>query len=337
MNKKTTIYDIARELGITVSTVSRALNGITTISESTRMLVLQKAKELNYSANKLASSLASGRTQTIGVIVPNAQVNFFASVVHSIEREMKKNGYSVLLYQSNESFLDEINGINALLEAQVECIMMSMSLETEITSHLEKVISQNKPLILFDRTHDDLKVPSVVLDDFKAGYIVTRHLLDHGYTRIAFITTDKKIKIFNDRYAGYLHALAESGVDEMKNMLVRGILSIDAGRNAVFSILDNGLVPDAFIGGDDFTAVGIIQGLKERNYAIPETGVVGFSNQSFSSFITPSLSTVDQKANQMGVECAKLFLKMTKKSNPYENIEQIVLEPELIVRDSTNI
>lgn len=335
MNKKTTIYDIARALGVTVSTVSRALNNVPTISESTRQLVLAKAKELNYSVNKLASSLSSGRSNTIGVIIPTMQIHFFAEAVHSIEKELKKHNYSLLLYQSNESYLDEVNGVKTLLEAQVDGIIASLSLETQRTAHFQEVIKQGKCLVLFDRTHQDIQAPVVKLDDYAAGYIATKHLIEQGYRKIALITTNKEIAIFNDRYNGFRLALQEANLPLHQELIIRGELSIVAGIRATEQLLTSPLKPDAIIGGDDFTAVGIIQALKAAQIDIPATGVIGFANQTFSSFITPALSSIDQQANKMGEECAKLFLKMVKQKNPYETIEQVVLDPILVKREST--
>ncbi len=336
MNKKTTIYDIARALGVTVSTVSRALNNVPTISEATRKLVLDKAKELNYSVNKLASSLSSGKSNTIGVIVPTMQIHFFAEAVHSIEKELKKHNYSLLLYQSNESFEDEVNGVKTLLEAQVDGIIASLSLETQETQHFQEVINQRKCLVIFDRTDKDIPAPVVKLDDFRAGYLATQHLLEQGYKNIAFITTDKEIAIFQDRFNGFEAALKDAQISPREDFIIRGDLSIEAGIKGTKQILKSVIQPDAFIGGDDFTAVGIIQALKTANIAIPATGVIGFANQTFSSFISPTLSSIDQQANKMGEECAKLFLKMVKQKNPYDAIEQIVLDPILIKRKSTN-
>jgi len=336
VNKKTTIYDIARALGVTVSTVSRALNNVPTISEATRKLVLDKAKELNYSVNKLASSLSSGKSNTIGVIVPTMQIHFFAEAVHSIEKELKKHNYSLLLYQSNESFEDEVNGVKTLLEAQVDGIIASLSLETQETQHFQEVINQRKCLVIFDRTDKDIPAPVVKLDDFRAGYLATQHLLEQGYKNIAFITTDKEIAIFQDRFNGFEAALKDAQISPREDFIIRGDLSIEAGIKGTKQILKSVIQPDAFIGGDDFTAVGIIQALKTANIAIPATGVIGFANQTFSSFISPTLSSIDQQANKMGEECAKLFLKMVKQKNPYDAIEQIVLDPILIKRKSTN-
>ncbi len=223
-----------------------------------------------------------------------------------------------------------------MLEAQVDGIIASLSLETQQTSHFQEVINQRKCLIIFDRTHKNIPAPVVKLDDFKAGYLATQHLIEQGYRNIAFITTDKEISIFQDRFHGFEAALKEAQLPQQEDFIVRGDLSIEAGIKGTEQILKSAIQPDAFIGGDDFTAVGIIQALKSADIAIPATGVIGFANQTFSSFITPTLSSIDQQANKMGEECAKLFLKMVKQKNPYEAIEQIVLDPLLVKRKSTN-
>jgi LacI family transcriptional regulator len=336
LKKKTTIYDIAKELNVTVSTVSRALSDFPAISEATKKAVRETAKKLNYSPNKLASSLKSGKTHTIGVIVPSTQVHFFASVIHSIEEVLKKNGYFILLYQSNESLDNEINGVKTLLEAQVDGIIASMSLETEEVKHFSEIIKQNKPLILFDRVHEKLKVPTVTLNDFKAGYMAAQHLIDKGYKNIAFITTVHQISIFNDRFKGYKKALEDNGLTFNNEHVVFGGLSIKDGRFGTAKLMRLKHKPDAIIAGDDFTALGVIKKLKELDLTPPEVGVIGFANETFSAFITPNLSTIDQKANKMGIECALMFLNMIKnRSNPYENVEHIVLEPLLVERQSS--
>lgn len=335
MKKKTTIYDIAKELNITVSTVSRALNGFSAISDATKKAVVETAERLNYSPNKLASSLKSGKTNTIGVIVPSTEVHFFASVIHSIEQVLKNNGYNILLYQSNESLENEINGVKTLLEAQVDGIIASISLETEDVSHFQAIINQNKPLVLFDRTHADLKAPSVTLDDFKAGYMATKHLIEKGYKKIGFVTTNHQIQIFNERFEGYKAALKDNNIDFVKERVILGGLSIKDGRYGAGKLLRLEDMPDAIIAGDDFTALGVIKKLKETNNIPPEIGVIGFSNETFSAFITPSLSTIDQQSNKMGTESAHMFLKMINGKVTYNKTEHIVLEPLLVERQST--
>ncbi|WP_316843435.1 LacI family DNA-binding transcriptional regulator [Pedobacter psychrodurus] len=335
MKKKTTIYDIAKELNITVSTVSRALSGFPAISDTTRKAVVEMAKKLNYSPNKLASALKSGKTHIIGVIVPSVQAHFFASIIHCIEDGLKDSGYRVIIYQSNESVENEINGVRTLLEAQVDGIMASLSLETEDVSHFAEIIKQNKPLILFDRVNVDLKVPTITLDDFRAGYIATKHLIDKGYKKIAFITTAHQVKIFNARLDGYKKALSDHNLPVLEEHILLGGLSIKDGQFGAGKLMRSNK-PDAIIGGDDFTALGVIQKLKEIGETPPEIGVIGFANEAFAAYITPNLSTIDQHAPQMGMECAKMFLKMISQENPYANMEHVVLQAEVVERESTN-
>jgi len=335
LNKKTTIYDIAKALNITVSTVSRALSGFPAISETTRKAVIETAEKLNYSPNKLASALKSGKTHIIGVIVPSVQAHFFASIIHCIEDGLKDSGYRVIIYQSNESVENEINGVKTLLEAQVDGIMASMSLETKDVSHFKEIVKQNKPLILFDRVDESLAVPTITLDDFKAGYVATQHLIDQGYSKIAFVTTIHQIKIFNDRLKGYKAALTANNLPVLDEHIVFGGLSIKDGRFGAGKLMRGENKPDAVVAGDDFTALGVIKKLKEINQTPPEVGVIGFANEAFSAYITPNLSTIDQHASQMGTECAKMFLKMINQEDPYQNIEHVVLDPTVVERQST--
>lgn len=336
MTKKTTIYDIAKELNVTVSTVSRALSGFPAISDATRQAVFETAKRLNYSPNKLASALKSGRTYIIGVIVPSVQAHFFASIIHSIEEGLKDSGYRIILYQSNESLASEINGVKTLLEAQVDGIMASLSLETEDIAHFEEVIKQNKPLILFDRVHEKLKVPTVTLDDFKAGYIATEHLIKQGYKNIAYVTAIRQIRIFNDRLKGFKAALADYDLPLNDANIIFGGLSIKDGRFGASKLIRSANKPDAIIAADDFTALGVIQKLKEFSEIPPHIGVIGFANEAFSAYITPSLSTIDQHPNQMGAECAKLFLS-TIQNKVNQKVHNIIISPSLVERASTEI
>lgn len=335
MKKRTTIYDIASALDITVSTVSRALSNFPGISEGTRKAVVEMAAKLDYRPNKLASALKSGKTFIIGVIVPSIQAHFFASIIHSIEDELKDSGYSIIVYQSSESMSKEVKGVTTLLEAQVDGIMASLALETEDVSHFKEVIKQNKPLILFDRVDESLNVPTVTLNDFKAGFMAASHLIERGYKKIAFMTTSHKIKIFSERLEGYKHALKLNNMPVIEEDIILGGLSIKDGRFGVSKLLRNEVRPDAIIAGDDFTALGVIKKLKEIGLAPPVIGVMGFANEVFSPYVTPSLSTVDQHPNLIGNECAKLFLDMIKQPNPYDKISRIVVEPTIVDRQST--
>jgi len=335
LEKRVTIYDIANALDVTVSTVSRALSNFPGISEGRRKEVVEMAAKLNYRPNKLASALKSGKTFIIGIIVPSIEAHFFASIIHSIEDELKSSGYSIIVYQSNESREKEVKGISTLLEAQVDGIMASLTLETDNVDHFQEVIKQGKPLILFDRVHDSLKVPTVTLNDFKAGFMAASHMIERGYKKIAFVTTSHKIKIFGERLKGYKEALKLNNMPIIDEHIILGGLSIKDGRFGVSKLLRNEIRPDAIIAGDDFTALGIAKKLKEINLAPPMIGVMGFANEVFSPYVSPSLSTVDQHPNRMGSECAKLFLDMIKQKNPYDKLPKVVIEPTIVDRQST--
>lgn len=336
LKKKVTIYDIARELNITVSTVSRALNDSRSISTETKDQVRAMAQKMNYSPNKLAASLKSGKTFTIGVIVPSARVQFFASVIHSIELNLKAAGYGILLYQTNESLENEKQGVKTLLEAQVDGIFASLSLETSADiSHFEAVVRQGKALVLFDRTMENFNVPSVTLNDFKAGYMAAEHLLKKNFRNITFIAPPQKISIFKQRVEGYLAALHDHCIPVHAHTVRYGTLSIEGGKAQIKSMMAGCPLPDAVIAGDDFTALGVLRQLKEEGVPAGRVAVMGFANEVFSEFITPSLTTIEQQPHKMGAECARIFLAMVNKKNPYDNPEKVVLEPILVEREST--
>ena len=207
MSHRITIHDIARELNLTTATVSRALNDHPRISSETKQLVQDKARQMKYRRNKLASSLRSGKSHTIGVIIPSAQMNFFGSVVHGIENIASNNGYSIILYQSEETSGLEKKAIETFLSARVDGILASIAKETIDFSHYAELKKRNIPLVFFDRTNEELNVPAVVVDDYKGGYLATEHLLKKGYERIAHVAGPQHIIGFRDRLNGYKDAL----------------------------------------------------------------------------------------------------------------------------------
>ena len=294
------------------------------------------AQKLNYRQNKIASSLRSGRTNTIGVIIPSAELHFFGSVVYAIEQVMNRNSYTVLLYQSNESAESEVKGIETFLQLNVDGIIASIALGTGNYDHFSEVIKREIPLVLFDRTTDVLQVPSVSIDDYKGGYMATTHLIRQGYKRIAHITARQQIKIFSERLNGYKDALKACGLAFREEFVVYSDVSVESGQQATEQLLGLHERPDAIFAVEDFTALGAIQKLKSRGIAIPEQfGIIGFANEAFSAYITPSLSTIDQQTKKMGEVAAALFLEMTEKKNTNAGHPVIILEPLLVQRDSS--
>ena len=337
MSLTVTIADIAKKLNTTSATVSRALNDHPAISDKTKKRVLKAAEKLQYRRNTIASSLRSGQTGIIGVIIPSAEINFFGSVVHGIESMANHHGYNVLIYQSNESWEHEQKGIETFLNARVDGILVSMAKEKNEYTHLLNAKKANMPIVFFDRANDELEIDSIVIDDRKGAYIATTHLIEQGYKRIAHISGPQHINIFKDRLQGYKDALKETNIKYNPKFVFSGDVSIEAGKKAIQYFLQLPDRPDAVFAVEDFTALGAIKELKQQNISIPEDfGIIGFANEGFGEHITPSLSTIDQQTVKMGKEAFSLMLKLIEeKGNGRKPMQKKILEPIAIFRDSS--
>ncbi|HZG24341.1 MAG TPA: LacI family DNA-binding transcriptional regulator [Chitinophagaceae bacterium] len=337
MRNKITIQDLAKELNLTAATVSRALNNHPRISLSTKRSVSDLAEKLNYRRNHLASSLRLGKSHTIGVIIPRADINFFGSVIHGIESIANVNGYHIFLYQSNESPSYEIQAIESFIGAKVDGILASIAKETSDFSHYLDLKKRGIPLVFFDRSKESLEIPSVVIDDFKGGFLATKHLVAEGYKRIAHISGQQHLKIFRDRLSGYMAALEECGFTVDRSLIYNGDVSIEAGKNAMEYFFSLAHPPDAVFAVEDFTALGVIKAAKERRINIPgQLGVIGFANEPFGEHITPGLSSIDQQTIEMGKEAFKLLLDIINSTGvrPVES-PTVVLEPIPFFRESS--
>ena len=335
-NKKTTVHDIALKLGITASTVSRALNDHPRISAATKKLVLKTAKEVNYQPNHIAAALRMGKSKLIGVIVPTANRNFFSSVVRGIDEIADSLGYRVILCQSYENYEKEVETTNALLSARVDGIIVSIAKNTEKFDHFQRVIDKGIPLVLFDRITDQIEVNQVVIDDYGASYKAVEQLIGQGYRKIAHFTSPRKINIYKERLRGYVDALTEHGLSVDPSLIVESNMQLEDGQQSARHLLDQGLEFDAIFSAADYAAMGALQVLKEKNIAVPQqVGIVGFGNEPFTSFTDPPLSTVDQTSIAMGHVTAELFFELLK-ADPKKFIPQkSVLKPELIIRASS--
>ena len=335
--KKVTIQDIAKELSISFSTVARALNDHPAISEATKKSVRETAQKLNYRQNKLASSLRSGQSNTIGIMVPSLDVSFFSSVVHGIEKIMNENGYSILLYQSNESFESEKKGIETFLNSRVAGIIASVAKETTSYEHFSEIKRRRIPLLFFDRVVEALQAPSVTIDDYKGGFLATEHLIRQGYQRIVHITARQNLGIFHERLRGYIDALKLYNLPVDESLILYGDFSLDFGRECIRELYQQQVDFDAVFALEDYTAMGVLQQLQAYKVRVPEeVGVIGFANESFAALVTPGLSSIDQQTVAMGEAAGELFLKMLRSEDLYDNLpERVVLAPHLIVRAST--
>lgn len=333
---KITITYIAKELGIAPATVSRALNDHPEISASTKKKVKAAAKRLNYMPNKMASSLRSGKTRNIGVLIPTAEHLFFGSVISGISNIASKYGYDVLIYQSNESEAFEKKGIDTFIRARVDGILVSISKSTTDFSHFKALKEKNIPIAFFDRNNDDLEISSVCTDDFSGGYMATKSLIDSGYKSIAHVSGPQHIKAFSERVRGYKSALQDNNFLVYDNLIYAGDISIEAGKKAVNYFLNLDDKPDAVFAVEDFTALGVLKQLKSASIEVPsQFGVIGFCNDLFGEHISPSLSTIDQKTVQMGEEAFKLIYELIHKKEEKINVQKRILSPTLIIRESS--
>jgi LacI family transcriptional regulator len=336
VKNRPTIHDIARTLKLTPATVSRALNNSTEISEKTKKIVTAEARRLNYKRNKLATSLRSGKTNVIGVIIPTAEHPFFGSVIHGISNLATSHGYDLLIYQSNELAENDQKGVQAFLSANVDGILASIAKNTTDFSHFLEIKKEKIPLVFFDRANDDLGIPSVVIDDFKGAYIATQHLIEQGYKTIAHISGPLNIQAFRKRFEGYKAALKKHKIRYDPQYLVEGNISIESGTLCTDKLLDLPKPPDAIFTSEDFTALGALKQLKNRGISVPEKfGLFGFCNELFTEYVTPSISSIDQKTVAMGEAAFRLIFELIRKT-PRQKIEkQIILDPVPFFRESS--
>ena len=331
---KTTIHDIAGALSVTSSTVSRALNNHPAISDDTKRLVTQMARQMNYKPNRLAAALRSGKSMNIGVMVPMIERSIFASIIRGIEDEVAKSGYGIIMCQTYDDLEHEKRAFDTLFRSQVDGIIASATRSSGNMDLYQRVLEEEIPLILFDRSIDELGVSAIVIDDFKGGYEATRHLIDQGCKKIFHFAGDQDIKVYQERLRGYQAALTDAGIEIVPEWIINCPSNIELGRKAAEKIMASGMVPDAIFSSSDFAALGAMQVLKTK-YSIPDDiAIVGFANEPFTSFVEPAMSTVNQHGRDMGRLAAKAFLECVANRKDYVS-RQIVLQPELIVRASS--
>lgn len=334
--KRTSISDIAKELNLAVSTVSRALSNHSRISEATRKRVWKLAEQLNYQPNHLAAALRKGRSNTLGVIVPHIDGHFFALVMKGVEAVANKAGYNVMLCQSNEDYVHEQKNIETLINAQVDGILVSLARTTRDFKHFEKVRKRDIPLVFFDRILEGVDVSAVVLDDYQGGYQSVKHLLDQGCRRIAHFGGPQHLNIYKNRYAGYCQALHDHNIPFEKDLVVFGDMTLEDGIRGMKQLLNLPQRPDAVFSASDFSIVGALQVLKERKLRIPfDMALSGFSNETFTSLTEPQLTSVDQHCEEMGGAAVRLLLEMVQERTRQLSPRKIVLQPQLLPRESS--
>lgn len=335
-----TIKDIARELGLSPSTVSRALKDHPDISQETKKQVNDLAKKLNYQPNVVALSLRQSKTNTIGVIIPEIVHFFFSTVISGIESVAYEAGYNVILTQSNESFEREATDLKALFNSRVDGMLISISRETKTFEHIEAVLEKEVPVVFFDRIFEHPNTSKVIVDDYVGAHEAVLHLIQQGCRRIAHLESAPGITIAEDRRRGYIDALNEHGLPAEDRLIeICSTGSLEEGQRAADKLLALDTPPDGIFANNDMLAMGAMQAIKRKGLTIPkDVAVIGFSNWFFAALMDPPLSSVDQPGFQMGQEAAAMLLKqiqMQGKGNGLIVPETKILKTRLVVRESS--
>lgn len=331
-----TIIDIAKELNLSKSTVSRALTGHPSVNTATRQAVLDLAEKLDYQRNMLAISLITKKTNTIGIIVPEFSSSYFPNVIIGAQEVAAKAGYNTVICQSDETYETEVANTKVMLANQVDGLLVSITKETKNFDHLKIFQRKGVPIVFFNRVCDDMDVPKVIVDDYDGAFNAVNHLIERGRKRIAHLSGPVSLKISEKRLNGYKAALRKNNIELDEELVIPYDLSLDKVNIYVNHLLNLDNPPDAIFAINDPTAIEIIQVVKKRGLQVPkDIAVVGFSNDYASGLIDPPLTTVSQPVKEMGRTAAQLLIdQINRDVADWKSIIR-VLKTELIVRNSS--
>ena len=330
------IKDLAKELNLSVATISKALKDSYEISPETKQRVLALAKKLNYSPNPYASSLRKKSSKTIAVVLPEVTDSFFSLAINGIESIAQEKGFHVLVYLTHENLFKEQSILKDFQNGRVDGVLMSVSSETANHQHILDLCNKGMPLVFFDRVCEEIHTAKVLTDDFDSGYKATGHLLDKGCNRIAFLSMGKSLSIINDRLEGFKKALADKGAAPGKHIT----LDCSADENKTYKLIRKLLTgsqkPDGIIGSVEKLAITSYSTCKELGLSIPgDVRIVAFSNLQTASLLNPSLTTITQPAFEMGKTAATILFNALDKSHFNLKEERIVIPSTLTEREST--
>lgn len=324
-----TIQEVAKEASVSVATVSRVLNKSVSVSEEKRIAVENVIKRLNYEPNMLGRNLRNSKSTMILAIMPSISNNFYAKIVQGIEDCCKKYNYNVLLCNTEGKYENENNYVNLLRQKLADgVIWMDNTTNTEFLNE----IGSRYSIVQCSEFNKDANLPYVSIDNVTAAYDAVRYLISIGHKKIALINTDEKFTYAKLRKEGYINALKEFNLPVKSEWIVNSDLDFNDGKNAMKYLLSLDDKPTAVFAISDILAIGALKAIKEENSNV---AVVGFDNVQFANMTNPTLTTIDQPMYKLGYEAANMLLKLI--DNKDTKIENIVLEHQLIIRESTNV
>jgi DNA-binding LacI/PurR family transcriptional regulator len=330
-----TIKDIARELGVSISTVSRALKDHPDISPQTKQQVRDLVEKMKYKPNAIALSLRNRRTNIIGVVVPEIVHHFFSSVISGIDEVAVGAGYNVMFFQSNESYEREIMNIQSILNSRADGVLISLAKGTRKYGHIKQLIDDNIPVVFFDRACEEIETDRVIVDDFEGAFNAVDYLVKTGCRKIAHFAGPQHLQISYLRKRGYISALEKNGIEVDDDLIV----SCDTYEDALKvtrEVMGKTKKPDAIFTVNDMTAVGTLNTLKSMGFQIPrDVSIVGFTDGLVSSITDPLLTTISQHGFEIGKKASEILIKRINEE--YESLSPIteIVKTTLVVREST--
>ncbi len=333
--KDITIYDIAKVLNISPSTVSRGLKDHPAIRKDTKKKILSAARKMGYRHNTFASNLRQKQTKTIGAVVPRLDSYFMSSIIAGIEKVANQQRYNLIISQSQESVKKEISSISTLFNNRVDGLLVSLAHDVKNLNHFTILFKKKIPLIFFDRVIEHPNCISIVIDNYKAGYEATTHLIEQGCRKIAHITGNLHCSVYATRFNGYKKALEDNGIVFDQELVIIDKLNYKGGIDIAQNILSMKVLPDGIFTANDTSAVAIICELKQAGICIPnDIAVVGFNNDPVSKVIYPNLTTINYPGQEMGEVAASTLINLLNNKQP-ANLNAIVLRHNLIIRKSS--
>jgi DNA-binding LacI/PurR family transcriptional regulator len=332
-----TIKDIAKELGISPSTVSRALKNHPDIGIKTREAVHELAMKHHYKPNTVALSLRSSKTHTIGVVIPEVVHFFFSSVISGIEHAANEAGYNVMICQSDEDAEREVTSIKTLTSSRVDGIMASVAKTATNFSHYKELLDDNMPLVFFDRAIREIPADKVIIDDYKGAFEAVEHLISRGCKKIIHLSAPQNLIIGQRRREGYIDALKRYNLVPDESLMYK-CDSREQALEVMEDIIKSGMKFDGVFAVNDLTASGVLRVLKRNGLKVPDDiKVVGFSDGIVANVTDPMLTTVDQHGFEMGVEATRLLLgRIHGTIDNYSPVTKVI-PTELVIRESTGL
>lgn len=332
-----TLKHLANQLGLSVATVSRALNDSYEISEETKKKVRKLAKELNYQPNPFASFLKKHKSKTIALIIPDISNNFFSQIIKGVETVSQDLGYHVIICDSHENFDKEKQIIQHLISGRVDGILISSSFETQDDGHLLEIIKRKIPLILFDRVSENLSVSTVVSNDYESSFLATQHLIENNCKKIAFLKVGKNLSITEKRFKGYFDALEKNNIPYDEELVIESSNEESKNINIIHKLITE-KKPDAVFATVEHLAISSYDVCKSLNIKIPEElKIISYSNLAVARHLNPSLTTISQPAFEIGIKAAELLIQEINAKIPFDQKEKIIINSSLMVRNSTVI